>query len=205
MAYFTVTASMLAWTFLWPDPDFAAPDASDAIVCLGSGMDRRGNLGVGAIGRVEMCVDLYEAGLAPVIVFSGGINGPTSPTAAHQMSLLAQTLGLPSDRAIKEGRAQSTLQNALFSLELIPNTTSIIIVTEAFHLPRSWASFVWARWQLDLPAKSITLVMSEPVRRTADKNVHWRILFRESLAIWFNAARVLAYTLAPDPSIDWLH
>jgi len=205
LAYAAMTATMLAWTFLWPQPDVRALKSADVIVCLGGGMDARGTLGAGTLTRVERCVQLFEAGLAPAVVFSGGTAGPDSPTAAHQMSLFAQSLGLPADRGIEEGRAQSTLQNALFSLDLVQDATSIIVVTEAFHLPRSWASFVWARWELGLPEKTVTLVMSEPVRKTARGEVSWRILMRESLAIWFNGARAAAYTLASNPSIDWLH
>lgn len=122
------------------------------------------------------------------------------------MGRYAVRLGLPEDAVIEEGRAQSTLQNALFSLDLAQDKHSFIIVTEAFHLPRSWASFQWARWQLDLPAMSFALVMSEPVRSDpVSGDVRWQILARESLAIWFNAARAFAYSVSPNRSVDWLH
>jgi hypothetical protein len=67
-----------------------------------------------------MCAT-FEAGLAPVIIFSGGIARPTGPSAGAQMGRFAMTLGVPQDGVIAEGLAQSTLQNALFSLPLIPN------------------------------------------------------------------------------------
>jgi len=110
------------------------------------------------------------------------------------MDRFAMTLGLPQSAVVEDGLAQSTLQNALFSLPLIPNAEHIIVVTEAFHLPRSWASYRWAAWELDHPATSVTLVMSEEVRRDPHTgDVRWNIQIRESHAIWFNLARALAY------------
>jgi uncharacterized SAM-binding protein YcdF (DUF218 family) len=122
------------------------------------------------------------------------------------MGRFAMTLGLLQSAVVEDGLAQSTLQNALFSLPLIPNAEHIIVVTEAFHLPRSWASFRWAAWELDHPATSVTLVMSEDVRcdpHTGD--VRWNILIRESLAIRFNLARALAYSMGLNDPVDWLH
>ncbi len=206
VAFVLMTLSMLAWTFLWPEPDVRALKPADAIVCMGGGMSANGTLSAPTLTRVERCVQLFEARLAPVIIFSGGIARPNGPSAASQMGRFAMTLGLPQNAVIEEGLAQSTLQNALFSLPIIPNAEHIIVVTEAFHLPRSWASFRWARWELDHAAKSFTLVMSEDVRRdpfTGD--VKWNILVRESLAIWFNAVRAVAYSVSPHGPVDWLY
>jgi DUF218 domain. len=36
------------------------------------------------------------------------------------------------------------LQNALFSLPLVPEAGRIVLVSDGFHLWRSWASFAWA-------------------------------------------------------------
>ncbi len=206
-AFALMTLSMLAWTFLWPEPDMADLKQADAIVCLGGGMSPNGTLEAAVLTRIERCVQIYEAGLAPVIIFSGGTASPTGPSAGHQMGLYAQTLGLPLESVIEESRAHSTLQNALFSLELAPNAQDFIVVTEAFHLPRSWASFHWASWQMGNAAhQTFTPVMSEDVRRHQPSgDVNWRILVRESLAIWFNAGRAVAYSVVPDAPVDWLH
>lgn len=201
-----MTMSMVAWTFLWPQPDVRNMRPVHAIVCLGGGMSRDGTLGAPVLTRIERCVQLYEAGLAPSVVFTGGTATDDGITAAHQMGLYAASLGLPVDRIIEEGRAQSTLQNALFTLELVPDAQDFIIVTEAFHLPRSWMSFRWATWELGLKDRSFYLAMSEDVRRDPLSDaVNWTILARESMAIWFNAARAMAYSAAPLATIDWLH
>lgn len=127
---------------------------------LGSGFEYQNELGIGSLGRVDRCVDLYNAGLAPIVVFIGGIARPDGPNSARQMGLYAQSLGLPAGAVVEEGVAQSTLQNASLILALPDNMDTIILVTEAFHLPSSKASFRWAAWQLGIVQLEITLVMS---------------------------------------------
>jgi len=104
-----------------------------------------------------------------------------------------------------EGRSQSTLQNALFTLDMAQDARRLILVTEAFHLPRSWISFHWARRVLGLPEMSFQLVKSENIRTDpVTGEIIWRMLARESLAIWFNGARALAYSMLPGAHVDWL-
>lgn len=201
-----VTMFMLTWTFLWPEPDVREMRPVDAIVCLGGGMSPDGTLAAAVLTRIDRCVQLYEAGLAPDIVFTGGTAATNGVSAAHQMGLYAISLGVPAEHVIEEGRAQSTLQNALFTLDMTPDAQDFIIVSEAFHLPRSWMSFRWAAWQMGLQDRSFYLAMSEDVRRDPlTDDVNWNMLARESIAIWFNAARALAYSASPHHPIDWLH
>lgn len=201
-----MTVVMLVWTFVWPVPDTDDFKTADAIVCLGGGMSPNGTLAAPVLTRIERCVQLFEADRAPVVVFSGGTAALNGPNAGGQMALYARSLGLPVNAVIVEGRAQSTLQNAVFSLDLVPDAERVIVVTEGFHLPRSWASFKWAAWEADHDGLGVSLAMSENVRRDPTSGtIGWRILARESLAIWFNALRAAAYSIAPDPDVNWLH
>ena len=204
--YVSMTFAMLIWTIVWPTPSTESFKSADAIVCLGGGMSPNGTLAAPVLTRIERCVQLYEAERAPVIVFSGGTAAPNGPNAGSQMALYATSLGLPNAAVVVEERAQSTLQNALFSLAEIPEARRIIVVTEAFHLPRSWASFKWASAQLDIEDLDVSLAMSEKVRRNLNTgNIGWKILIRESFAIWFNFVRAAAYTLYPNSDVSWLH
>ncbi len=206
-AYISIGAAMVAWTFLWPEPDLTQVAPADAILCLGGGMDADGTLAPAVLTRIDRCMEAYNASLAPIIIFSGGIAAPDGPSAGAQMARYAQSIGLPPEHGVVEGRAQSTLQNALFSIPLAQDAHDYIIVTEAFHLPRAWASFQWAWWVLDKDGPvTIQLMMSEPVRTNLKTGApNWRMLGRESLAIWFNAARATLYMVAPNPPMDWLH
>ena len=206
-AYLVMSAALLGWTFLWPEPDMGDLKQADVIVCLGGGMSPDGTLAAPVLTRIERCVQLYEASIAPYIIFSGGTAAPDGPSAGGQMMRYALSLGMPQDRVIDEGLSQSTLQNAMFSIPYAIGAQDFVIVTEAFHLPRAWASFHWAAWELgEHDGKTFQLVMSEDVRRHPLTDApNWNILLRESIAIWFNAARALVYSLTPTAPLDWLH
>jgi len=168
VGYVAVSLAMLAWTFAWVQADADDIQPAEVIMCLGGGMSPDGVLDPATKGRVERCVQLHAAGLAPVVVFTGGTARPQGPSAAAQMARLAQSLGLPQQVIVLEELSQSTLQNALFSFDLTPNADRFIIVTEAFHLPRSWASFRWAAYELGIDQPDLTLDMSDNVRQAAN-------------------------------------
>ncbi|MBQ4823009.1 YdcF family protein [Leisingera sp. HS039] len=199
---FTLLA-VLFWTFLWPDNDPAELPAANAIICLGGGMSADGSLHAPTQKRVATCARLYHAGRAPLVVFTGGRAVPDGPSAGAQMAQLAQQFDMPPDAILIEPESQSTLQNALFSLPLLPVSENLILVSEAFHLPRSWASFRWAG------ARGLQLAASENVRR--DPETGWpsfSILLRETAAVWFNLFRAAAWSAASTVDLqndDWLH
>ena len=131
--------AVLAWTFLWP-MDRPLPQG-DAIICLGAGVDSAGRIDQASTKRAEACAELARAGAAPIVVFSGGPRRAGLPTAAAGMAAVANAAGMGGALVLLEDASYSTLHNALYSLEMVAPKARLILVTEAFHLPRSWASF----------------------------------------------------------------
>ena len=182
------------WIAAAPDP---AP--ADVIIVLGGDMNRDNSLGSETSRRVLEGVRLYAAGLGPRIHFTGGIPDKGRPGAGEQMMALAIAHGVPPAAASAESHSRSTLQNALFSRDVLgPEADgSVILVSDGFHLARSWLSFRWAGYhgiQLDAatPFGDQPLVMQ--LRRVG----------RETLAWWFNLGRVAAWeamraVAGPDP------
>ncbi len=105
------------------------------------------------------------------------------------MADYARTLGLPPSVMVIEGKSFSTLQNAKFSLALLEQAKHLILVTDAFHLPRSYLSFKWAG------AQDLTLVASNPNLEQYDIPIAIMVL-REATAIWFNIARAALWSAA---------
>lgn len=179
-------AGVVLATYAWPlRPAEAAPRA-DLIICLGGGMEADGTLDPATARRVETCAALYDAGRAGRILHSGGRVVPGGPAAGDRMMALAVELGVPEADQIAETGSRSTLQNALFSKPLAGEAQRVILVTEAFHLPRSWVSFRWAGFA------DVRLHASERVRHGGMPGM----LLRETAAIWFNAGRILAWQVA---------
>jgi uncharacterized SAM-binding protein YcdF (DUF218 family) len=135
----------------WQYPPLTSPQLSDAIVVLGGGTEPlltpRTMVEVNAASdRVLYAVQLYKAGVAPVILLSGGDidfldQSNTSP--AEDMAELMVLTGVPQSDLILQGKSQNTQEDAIFSCQLIKENKyqSVILVTSALHMPRSVALF----------------------------------------------------------------
>ncbi len=132
------------------------------------------------------------------ICFARGVRKPWfSPGPAPNVSvaeLMAEAAQLPASAALIEPAARSTLQNALFSLALLPEDARIILVSDGYHLPRSWVSFKL------MGVRSVELAPAGG----QDSVEVWEIL-REGAAIWFNLLRGGAYWLTGllAPEAEW--
>ncbi|MEM9754541.1 MAG: YdcF family protein [Pseudomonadota bacterium] len=172
--------AVVAWGHLWAPR--GVPDQADAIICLGAGMAGPTSPEPGRFSRqrAETCARLYNLGVAPIIIFTGEGNDVSSAAAA--MDAVAAAAGVPDTARIVEPLAQSTIQNADYSLPLLPDgARRIVIVSDGTHLPRSWVIF--RAFGVEALAAYPT---PRPRRMTA---ASLRLAAREATAIWFNVWR----------------
>jgi uncharacterized SAM-binding protein YcdF (DUF218 family) len=118
--------------------DFSKP----AIVILGYGLNPNGTMRT--ILRRRVLTGLTVAQFfpqSPVIVTGG--NPQSGKTEAQQMRNMLMLLGFPPNRIIVEDRANSTVQNAQFSVPLAKQagTSGIILVTSTTHQDRADGNF----------------------------------------------------------------
>jgi uncharacterized SAM-binding protein YcdF (DUF218 family) len=183
---------VLAVQFLWPRT-LATPAPAEAIFCLGAGI-AGGAADASSAGRAETCAALQAAGAAPVVVFTG--YGVPTLSAAEAMADIARAEGVPENAILIEPAAQSTLQNAAFGLALLDAPPErVVVVSDAFHLPRAWVIF------RVLGVPDVALRATRP-DATPDLTTMLRWCLRESVAIWFNVARLGAYGAAGVLGID---
>ncbi|MEK4514283.1 YdcF family protein [Paenibacillus sp. FSL H8-0122] len=118
---FIFTISFFVGRFL---PLSQTPKQSDIIIILSGGG-----------GRVEQGVKLYKEGYAPQLLLSNAkeITGP-----AGDMRETALSLGIPESAILTEDAAESTYQNALFTLPIMKQHgfKSAIVVSSDFHMRR---------------------------------------------------------------------
>jgi uncharacterized SAM-binding protein YcdF (DUF218 family) len=125
------------------EPAAAAKDFSKpAIVILGYGLNPDGTMR--EILRRRVLTGLIVAQFfpqSPVIVTGG--NPQNGNTEAGQMRNMLLLLGFPADRIIVEDKANSTVQNAQFSVPLAKEagTSGIILVTSTTHQGRADGDF----------------------------------------------------------------
>jgi uncharacterized SAM-binding protein YcdF (DUF218 family) len=91
--------------------------------------------------RVREGVRLYEAGVAPKILMTGGPFFQTS--MADVMADYAVSLGVPSENIMRETQSVSTYTNATGTLPLLEqiDANRVILVTSRFHTARSYETF----------------------------------------------------------------
>lgn len=121
-----------------------------------------GQMDVQTAERTATGIALYQElaarGETPLLVMSGGRSDGDPAAKATLMADAARAAGVPVSDIRVEVESHSTLQNALFSRDLLGEDAQapLIIVTHRYHLPRSWASFRWAGMD------DLTLYSAEP-------------------------------------------
>lgn len=178
-------------------PTGTAAEKTDVIVVLGAGLSKDGTLHHASQQRVDRGVSLWQRGLAQRLHFTGGVARADGRSAGEIMAARAIAQGIPEDAISFEGRSQSTLQNAVFSQPMLESANSIRLVTEGFHLARSWVSFRWTSTRKDGPP-AILLSHSERFRSATPDSPYGsvKMVLREVVAIWFNLARAVIHDVA---------
>lgn len=136
----------LEWQHLPPEE---LPEA-EAIVVLGGAIkpqiQPRPWVDVSEAGdRVLHGAQLYNAGKAPRIIFSGGhINwgGPAASESAD-MATLAAAMGVPRSAMLEDKTSRNTYENAVNVKQILEaqGINRILLVTSAIHMPRSLKIF----------------------------------------------------------------
>jgi uncharacterized SAM-binding protein YcdF (DUF218 family) len=113
---------------------------ADVIVVLGCAV--RGDAASQAlVRRMDCAIALFRSGVAPRLLLSGG-GGRQRPEAAA-MRNLALAGGVPAAAILTESASRNTNENASFTARLMRDKgiASLVLVSEAYHLPRAWLLF----------------------------------------------------------------
>jgi uncharacterized SAM-binding protein YcdF (DUF218 family) len=115
---------------------------SDAIVVLGSWVSPSGLLSLESQRRTNHGIELYQKGLAPVLVFLGG-GSPGGPAEADVRAEQARLHGIPGAAILTETRAKTTREEAERVKALLQSRAarSVLLVTNAGHLARAFPLF----------------------------------------------------------------
>ena len=99
-------------------------------------------------------VELYQAGKAPLLVFTGGaaLWEPSAPSEGEILVGFARRCGVPAEAVVTTGRVYNTAEEAEAVARLLADRShvgpatkkkplSILLVTSAFHMPRAKTQF----------------------------------------------------------------
>ncbi|MCB9762483.1 MAG: YdcF family protein [Alphaproteobacteria bacterium] len=110
------------------------PGPWDAIVVAGCRVRPDGTASLALRRRVELGVALWQQGLAPRIVMTGGL-GDHAPTEAQAAADVARELGVPRRAILLEDRSTSTEENARNAATIAG--PRVLVVTDAYHVARA--------------------------------------------------------------------
>ena len=121
----------------------ARPRAAEAIVVLGNRppTDGEGRVRPELARRIARGVELFEQGLAPLIVFAGGPDG-RGVVEADVMAREAERRGVPPTAMLRERASRDTAENARLSMTLLCEGRArcrprILLVSSPYHLRRA--------------------------------------------------------------------
>lgn len=115
-------------------------EKAEAIVVLGCRVHASGSPSYALARRTRRAVLLYDKGVAPLVVFTGG-QGDFGGTEASTAARYAKDLGLQEEVILLEEKSTSTEENAA-ELAQIRGFEKIILVTDAYHSFRARRVFL---------------------------------------------------------------
>ena len=184
-SYTLVFQTNLPWFMARPLLMSEAPSQADAIVVFAGGVGESGQAGGGYQERVREAVELYQAGFAPLMIFSSGYE--FAFREAEVMRSLAMSQGVPASAIVLETRASSTYENVVFVYELLEEheSNTILLVSSPYHMRRALLT-----WEAQAPDVE---VISTPVRDSQFYN-HVRGASLEQLqGLWHEYAAISWY------------
>lgn len=130
-------------------PNFDELNKADVIIMLGGGaigdsqdVDGEGTLCASPANRLLTAVRLQKNLNLPVLLSGGQVYSDSGAEALIALRIL-QTLGVPPEKILIEGKSVNTTQNAIFSAQILreKNFHKPILVTSAFHMRRAVLNF----------------------------------------------------------------
>ena len=131
-----LTFGMTCLYVVWPRCQPTGP--ADAIVVLGSAVWPNAQPSPSLSRRIARGIELWQAGLAPILAPSGGV-GYYPPAEAQVMARVAREAGVPDTALVLDAEATSTSESAekVRALAQLHGWKRIILVSEPYHLRRA--------------------------------------------------------------------
>ncbi len=143
---------------------------ADAIVVLGGGVDRGRYLTLESSHRLVRGVQLYSEGMAPKIVFSGGVVPKAGVAEGAVLAQEAKRLSVPTDHIIIENKSRRTHEQAEEIKKIAESRRwkSLLLVTSCTHMKRSVYAFEQAGFKVyPAPADPLEKYAQGPLDRLA--------------------------------------
>ena len=184
--------TVAAWAVAFPLAQmlwFGATDyrrPADAAVILGARVYASGLPSPLLWDRLRTGIELYRGGLVPRLVMSGG-DGSDGFNEARVMAQVAEDAGVPHGAILVDpvgNTTELTVRNTMSLLAAagIPQPPRVIVVSQAYHLPRVQLAFSDAGVDvLTVPAPEAQPIVELPLFIAREVPAFWSYLLRVAL------------------------
>ncbi|PIR48791.1 hypothetical protein COU80_03815 [Candidatus Peregrinibacteria bacterium CG10_big_fil_rev_8_21_14_0_10_55_24] len=134
LALLTVSAVVL-WvvlSFAGTNPTFPV----DCAVVFGAAVHAQDSAGPGIDRRVRAAAELYRQNYITTLYFTGGKGSDYVESEASVMRKVAMLYGVAPEHIVLEEQASSTWENLAFSEPLLEGCTSVVGISDRYHLAR---------------------------------------------------------------------
>ncbi len=108
----------------------------DAVIVLGYGV-KGGIIPPMLKLRLDKTVEYHHRNPDAIIIVSGGRGNETKPSEAKIMKEYLIKNGIPDNMIIKEDKSRTTVENFMFSADMLGEISSVALITNVFHVYRS--------------------------------------------------------------------
>lgn len=108
---------------------------ADCILVLGAGINWDGSPSAVLKDRLDVAIDLYNAGVAPKIIMSGD-NSESTYNEVMAMAKYAKSQGVPADDIFCDHSGVSTY-DSMYRLKNVFSAQRCVVVTQEYHLYRA--------------------------------------------------------------------
>ena len=142
-----------------------------------------------AAERMTSVVPLLQHNPQLRMLFTGGEGAffGTGPTEAERAKLFFDSVGVRGTHVMFESKSRNTYENAILTAQMpgVDKTQRWLLVTSAWHMPRSMATFIKAGWNVqaypvDFRTGTATPWTSYSLSGGVDK---WQLLLHECVGI----------------------
>ncbi|MFD7848215.1 YdcF family protein [Nocardia sp. NPDC059764] len=156
-----------------PIPAIAGPQTGIAV--LGYGLLPDGAMRPELVNRLQAAwLQALASPFSPILVTGGNPQNGITEAAAMQGWLIGH--GIPANRILTDHRAGSTVQNALFGVQMLRDAgaTSAIVVTSPNHIRRAVADFIVAGMPVVGATTSLEQLVSQlpPPARSGQRGIY---------------------------------
>jgi SanA protein len=165
---------------------FEEAPTSTVIMVLGASVKTNGQPGKLLQDRLDLGIDLFNAGKAPYILITGD-DGLNRANEIYVMQKYLLSKGIPLDKIVIDGHGYRTYESCKRANEVF-HIEDALIVTQAFHLPR--ATFLCERFD----------ITSHGVK--ADKQKYDRVIYN-NLRDWLASSKawIDTHLWVPEPPV----